>query len=350
MKAFINKLFLLGIIALLVSSCEKEETKAVLNAGAAPTLAVSATSVALTQAAADSAAVTFSWNEVDYGFNDAIQYTLQISKAGTGFAAASTAQVGVTKPGLQKSFTVAELNAALNSAGFTAGVAQEVEARLVANTSNIVSNVIKMTVTPYKVQILYTFPQAINVAGNYQGWTPGTAPQIVATGTPGEYLGFIDFSAGTPAPEFKLVKGNDWPAGDYGSPSAGVLSNGGNNLTLPSAGIYKIEVNTNAMTWSFYKINSWGLIGNAVPTTGWDADRDMAFDPISKTYTITLDLVPGDIKFRANDDWTLNLGDNGADGRPDIAGSNIAIAAAGNYTITLDILTGGNLSYTIKKN
>lgn len=349
MKALLNKLFLLGIIALLACSCEKEETKAVLNAAVAPTLAVSATNVVLTQAQASTEAVKFSWDAVNYGYQDAIQYVLQIAKAGTGFAAASTVEVGVTKAGLQKSFTVSELNAELNKI-LPVGVASEVEARLKANTANIVSNVVKMTVTPYKVLILYTFPQAINVAGNYQGWTPGTAPQIVASGTPGEYLGFIDFSAGTPAPEFKLVKGNDWPAGDYGSPSAGVLSNGGNNLTLPSPGIYKIEANTNAMTWSFYKINGWGLIGNAVPTTGWDSDRDMVYDAVSKTYTLTLDLVPGDIKFRANDDWALNLGDNGADGRPDVGGSNIAITAAGNYTITLDILVGGNLSYTIKKN
>lgn len=350
MKTIFNKIFLLSTMALLLWSCEKEETKAVLNESATPTLAASQTTLVLTQTAADSAAVTFSWNDVDFGFNDAMQYTLQISKAGTGFASASTAQIGVTKSGLQKSFTVAEINAALNSAGLTAGVASEVEVRLVANTSGIASNVLKMTVTPYKVLILYSYPAAINVAGNFQGWTPATAPQIVAADPAnGEYIGFIDFSNAA-TPEFKLVKGADWSAGDYGSPSAGVLTSGGNNLTLPGAGFYKIDANTTAMTWSFYKINGWGLIGDAVPVTGWNSDQDLTYDAATKLYSITLNLVAGAIKFRANDDWALNLGDNGSDGRPDVNGANIAIADAGNYTITLDILVGGNLSYTIKKN
>ena len=95
-----------------------------------------------------------------------------------------------------------------------------------------------------------------------------------------------------------------------------------------------------------------GLIGGAIPGTGWDSDRDMTFDPATGTYSITLDLNAGEIKFRANDNWDFNLGDNNDpnDGRPEVGGNNIKINAAGNYTITLDLLVGGNWVYTIKKN
>ena len=95
-----------------------------------------------------------------------------------------------------------------------------------------------------------------------------------------------------------------------------------------------------------------GLIGGAIPGTGWDSDRDMTFDATTGTYSITLDLNAGEIKFRANDNWDFNLGDNNNpnDGRPEVGGNNIKIDAAGNYTITLDLLVGGNWVYTIKKN
>lgn len=351
MKALFNKIFLLSAAALLLWSCEKEETRAVLKAGAAPTLAASKSTVVLAQAEENNTALDFTWNEVDYGFQDAIQYVLQIAKSGTGFAPATTTEVGVTKADLKQGFKVGELNKELNKI-LPTGVASQVEVRLKANTAGIVSNTVKLTVTPYKVLILYSYPQAINVAGNFQGWSPATAPQIVSVSNDKDYLGFIDFSAGTPSPEFKFVKGADWSAGDFGSAGTGKLGNGGGNLTLSSPGFYLIKANTNAdkMTWESTKINGWGLIGDAIPATGWDSDRDLTYDAASKTYSITLDLVQGKVKFRANDDWAINLGDNGADGKPELGGSDIAIAAAGNYTITLDIMVGGNLSYTIKKN
>jgi hypothetical protein len=42
------------------------------------------------------------------------------------------------------------------------------------------------------------------------------------------------------------------------------------------------------------------------------------------------------MKFRLNDDWGVNLGDNGADGSLEAGGANIVIPAAGTYNITLD--------------
>ena len=58
----------------------------------------------------------------------------------------------------------------------------------------------------------------------------------------------------------------------------------------------------------------------------------------------------GKFKFRANDDWGINFGDNGADFKPEYDGADIVISAAGNYTISLDLSAGGNYAYTLKKN
>ena len=352
MRNILQKLLLLSVASMLLWACEKEETRAVLRSGVSPQLAVSATTLELKQEDADKAAASFTWPAVDYGFTDAIGYVLQVAKSGTNFAGASTVEIGVSKSDLKKEFKVAELNGELNKI-LTPGLSQEIEVRLKSNTINpIYSNTVKMMVRPYRVRIFYTFPQAINVAGNFQDWNPGAAPQIVSVNNNGEYEGFINFSNAA-NPEFKLVKGAEWGAGDFGSPSAGKLGNGGDNLKITTgAGIYLLRANTTAMTWSATKVNGIGLIGSAVPTTGWDSDRDMAFDAASGTYSITLDLNAGEIKFRANDAWALDLGDNSNpnDGRPEIGGSNIKIDAAGNYTITLDLLVGGNWVYTIKKN
>jgi hypothetical protein len=59
----------------------------------------------------------------------------------------------------------------------------------------------------------------------------------------------------------------------------------------------------------------------------------------------TLDLVQGEMKFRANNDWAVNLGDNDANRSLEYGGANIAVAESGNYTIELNL---GSAVYTYK--
>jgi hypothetical protein len=199
--------------------------------------------------------------------------------------------------------------------------------------------------------IQYNYPQALNVAGNFQGWDPGTAPQLVALTPAGgpytEYSGFIDF--GSSAPEFKIIKGNNWGAGDYGSPGPGVITNGGDNFKLASGGNYFLKVNTGAMTWSYNKIDSWGVIGSATPN-GWDSDKDMTYNTATKLWTINVNLTVGEMKFRTNDDWAINFGDDGADKTPEFNGANIQVKEAGNYTVILSLASNGNWKYSLTKN
>ena len=61
-------------------------------------------------------------------------------------------------------------------------------------------------------------------------------------------------------------------------------------------------------------------------------------------------LSDGEVKFRANDGWDINFGDDGANGSLEYGGANIAIASAGNYTITMDLHEAARYKYTIKKN
>jgi hypothetical protein len=96
---------------------------------------------------------------------------------------------------------------------------------------------------------------------------------------------------------------------------------------------------------------NWGIIGSATAGTtggdGWGTDANLDYDLATKKYSITMDLAVGEIKFRLDDAWTTNMGDNGNDLSLDEAGANIPITSAGNYTIIVDFIAG---TYTITKN
>lgn len=96
---------------------------------------------------------------------------------------------------------------------------------------------------------------------------------------------------------------------------------------------------------------NWGMIGSATAATtggdGWAADVNLDYDLATKKYSITMDLAVGEIKFRLDDGWATNYGDDGNDLSLDAGGSNIPIAVAGNYTIVVDFTAK---KYTIKKN
>jgi hypothetical protein len=352
----ITYLLLMASVAMW-SSCKKNEALVMLNPGGPNSLNSTITTLVLLQANAANTAGTFTWTAADFGFKAAITYTLQLCVGGTNFASATTTQVNVGSA-LSKTFTVGELNGKLLEI-IPDGVATPIEARVKADVGSgvdpIYSNKVSMTLTAYLDIISYGYPDAMNIAGNYQGWDPGSAPQIVKTRNGGysHYEGYIVFN--NPSPEFKMVKGNNWGAGDFGSAGPGLLGNGGPNLTLPSggpgiAGLYRIRANTTAMTWSYNKIDTWGIIGSAT-AGGWGASTPMTFNASNGSWSITTNLTAGELKFRANNDWGINFGDNApADGKPEYDGANIQVPLAGNYTITLNIGIGGNYSYKIRRN
>ena len=73
----------------------------------------------------------------------------------------------------------------------------------------------------------------------------------------------------------------------------------------------------------------------------------MTWDATNKVLKVTLNMTAGAFKFRANDDWAVNVGGNMGALTQD--GANIPVAAAGNYTITLDVSKAA-YSCTVTKN
>jgi hypothetical protein len=353
MKVFINNYLIISAVAAVsLAACQRNIDDLVANQGAVPNFTSDQTTLVLTQANKDEDAVTFSWSKQFWGVNTAsVVYTIQMIKDGASWSNPGTeVSVGEVQT---KTFTVGDFNRELLKFLDPPGQIEDIWVRVkteVPNSDAITySNAVKMTVTSYRDIILYTFPAALNVAGNFQGWNPGNAPQIVNAKNGGyspNYEGYINFTHASP--EFKLVKGDNWGAGDHGDAGGGNLTaNGGPNLTLPTGGVYRIRVNSARTTWSYDKIDTWGLIGSF---NGWTASVPMTMDA-NGNWAVTLDLpANAEFKFRANNDWAINFGDNGPNQEPDYGGSNIVVLQAGNYTIRLNIGVGGNYNYTIKKN
>jgi hypothetical protein len=183
------------------------------------------------------------------------------------------------------------------------------------------------------------------VPGAHQGWNPADTTTVIASvNDDGNYEGYLWFADAGNA--FKFTVGPSW-AVNYGDNGAdGTLEPGGADIVAGDAGYYKLNVDTNAWTYTIEK-TEWGLIGDATPG-GWGSDTDMTYNVTDGVWELEVDLGTGAIKFRANDDWAINYGDTGVDGILEAGGDNISIAEAGAYLIKMK-LGFPDYTYTIEK-
>lgn len=90
-----------------------------------------------------------------------------------------------------------------------------------------------------------------------------------------------------------------------------------------------------------------GVVGSATPG-GWGNENipDLPFysTATADEYVAYVTLGDGEIKFRKDNLWTENFGDNGADGTLEANGDNITVSA-GTYKITVNM---ANLTYTME--
>lgn len=345
-----KKYLLLSLFAALVfTACKDEDLSPVLKVGSKPafTSPAGGTALVLKEADQNNVLAVFSWTAADFGYDAAVSYSLELDKAGNNFAApvAFATSNGLTVDNV----TVGQMNNLLLTKGIPGEEATQVEIRIAATISTevptVYSDPITLTVTPYTVVINY--PQ-LEVPGSYQSWSPdnaATVGKIFSAQSNSRYEGYVYFNADNT--EFKYTQGGSWSInwGDDGAD--GILEPGGANLLAPTAGVYKLNVDLGPLSHSFVRTD-WGLIGSATPD-GWNSDQNMTYDDANKKWTITLNLVAGEIKFRANDGWDINFGDDNADKKMEYGGANIAIPSDGNYTIEL-LLGSAIYTYKVTKN
>lgn len=187
--------------------------------------------------------------------------------------------------------------------------------------------------------------------GDYQGWSPATAPTLGSLANDQKFSGFISVPAGG-SYEFKFTPAPTWD-NSFGDGGPGVLSPTGGNLKFPGEGYFYIQANTNNLTWSITPVTAVGIIGSFAGS-GWGTDVPMTYFPNENRWKAIITTAEGDqFKFRMNNDWSINFGDNGKgllvqDG-PNIgdAGQNHAVPA-GTHNIILYIDTGGYYTYSIE--
>ncbi len=351
MKNIILSIFIMAL-GLLLASCTSDISEPKMSAS--PTAAVAA-NVALPDSFIVSRAdslLTFSWSAADFGFASSTTYIVQISDSAT--FGSHTGNL-ITTQSLSGTAKVSDVNTLILSWNYAIGtpvtIYYRIAASVSANAATVYSAVKSTSLTPYDAVINYPM---VYVPGSYQGWSPGaTNGRLYSYGFNSQYSSIIRLiDVTTTSAQFKITSNPDWNHTNWGGTLtasgnnySGTLDPAGNNLQANNA-CYTIAVDVSALTISLTKTDDWGLIGSATPG-GWSADTNMFYNGQRKMWEITLDLVAGDIKFRANDAWTLNYGSNANDGTLQAGGNNIPIGVAGNYLIRFDPV---KLTYTVKKN
>ena len=181
----------------------------------------------------------------------------------------------------------------------------------------------------------YAFTSAVDflyTPGDANGWSQ-TSSQLLSTSDYANYSGYAMLSPNG----FKFSSAPDWDHINYGAADEeGKLSvdGGAGNLSVSEKGLYWCNVNTASLTYSVTLINTIGVIGDATPN-GWNGSTALTPDESGLIWTGEIEFGGGEFKFRANDDWGVNLGGSLSDLSQD--GPNIASPGAGIYTVTLDL-------------
>ena len=181
--------------------------------------------------------------------------------------------------------------------------------------------------------------------GTNRGFAAGNDVPFLSNGQDGMFRAVATLYDG----EFKIREDNAWGL-NYGDNGAdGTLEQNGANITI-SAGHYIIDFDAVNFTITITPAGTvWGVVGSAT-LNGWGAAEDVKLmpDPCNDGVYIVKDVVltDGEIKFRQDDAWGVNVGDNGADGTYEANGANIAVTA-GTYDMTLDTVNG---TYTLTVN
>ena len=334
-------------LAFLLSACTEKETDPVLVTGNAPLITSPAggTSFILADSTAAQIFHVFEWSAADFGFKAGVNYTLEMDKAGNNFAGAVT--VGSVNALKLDNITQDKINTIMLTKDLPGDEFSNVEFRVVARLSSdptlpiLTSPSVTLQVRPYVVNIVY--PQ-LQVPGSYQtpgAWDPtNNSTVIFSVRSDEKYEGYIYF-AGTDL-KYKFTKGLTWDTNWGDNDLNGSLEPGGADIPLTEEGMYRLNVDLNALTHTNLK-TTWGVVGSA--TGSWDIDQPLTYDPATRKLTATLNLVAGAIKFRANGAWDVNLGDNDANKSLEYGGADIAVAEDGNYTIELNL---GVAVYTYK--
>lgn len=187
---------------------------------------------------------------------------------------------------------------------------------------------VNMETLTYEVQLAYN---NLYTPGNSNGWGFGGCQQLY-TKNYEDYMGYAHLEG-----SFKFTTAPNWDGVNLGyGGEAGKLSTSGEaaNLSVDKNSLYWCHVALSQLTYDLTEITTIGLIGSATPE-GWGESTAMSPSADFLTWSVTVNLVEGEYKFRANNAWDINLG--GSLDKLEQDGDNLNITEAGTYLVTLNL-------------
>ncbi|MFN9949948.1 MAG: SusE domain-containing protein [Bacteroidota bacterium] len=182
----VGALFLTGAL----TGCKKEENRIIFEGGVNPVLTANSVSPrVLVIANRDVPTLRLNWTNPNYRFTTGVSsqdvtYLIQIDLEGANFNSSKKYEKVVARD-LVLNFTTAELNTALLAMDLPENVAHKLEVRVIASLMNnsvpFVSNVLRMTVTPY-LDVVFPVPANLYITGAATpgNWMGGGDPELLS--------------------------------------------------------------------------------------------------------------------------------------------------------------------------
>jgi hypothetical protein len=372
----IYKIFLLAIVTTLVfTACDKADTLPLYAPGTAPALNASATTVAPPPADSNNVALTLTWSDPEYA-TDSVNYKfiIEIDSTGKNFANPSSRTVMTS---LSTSYLAKELNSILLARNYAFNVPVDMDVRLIASYANnnekMISNVVKIKMTPYKIPPKIAPPAALYLVGDVNGWNNSASldKQYYFYKTDETtFVGVFNFTTfggykliqtlGNWDSQFHMLPGGNATAGQFEQKNADPA------FPNPEAGSYRIVVDFQKGIYTATKTDAERVTPPADlyivgDVNGWN--NSASLDPKYKftkvndfVYTIDVDFTAGGgyklIQTLGN--WSTQFhmisGGTALTGELKQADANPSFpnpTPAGNYKITVNFAT---MTYSVAKN
>ena len=174
-----NIVYLTFLLFALFSACQDEAFGPVIQVGSPPTITSPAagSNFVITEDKALQDFGTFTWTPVEYGFQAAVSYNLEVDLASNNFS-------DPVSLGIMNATSLDVINDKINSVllakGIGGGTQTAMAARVTAtvnpDVAPVVSEPLNFNVTPYEAESVYA---VLHVPGGYQGWNPADDATVI---------------------------------------------------------------------------------------------------------------------------------------------------------------------------
>lgn len=301
--------------------------------------------------------IDFSWSEATSSDAYSVYYTILIDSVNATDSSNPIIAIQAQNGGksTNASISTQELNEALYMAGFKPSVDLELNCTIVASClSKSTIDELNFTVVRYDDDNLFLSGLATEVGDNASNAILMKRLNNGAGEKLNLYETYTQLEANKP---FLLYNGRSETAITYGLDAEGNLVRDGEAIMVENEGIYRINIDLDAMTISYFKIDRLALIGDALENS-WDSDEAMMYKGMGVWQSDISFVKAGSYIIRANNDWQgiIKQVNNTANevvleefgNAQGYSFDNFQQSEAGFYTVTLN-LTGEKYTLDLEK-